>query len=225
MKTPVYAYLRVSSVGQTHGDGFERQEIAIKKWAKANQRSLAAAFREMGVSGTTDHLSRPALTQLFDEIASLPPGTGATVLVEKADRLARDLIVSELLLRQFRDLGVTVIEAEGGTDLTTGSGNPTSTLIRQILGAVAEFEKSALVNKLRAARERKKKETGRCGGKYPFGHYPGEKGTLVLMLDAHADGDSCRDIADYLNREKIPSRSGKPWTFGAVAKILKNQKS
>lgn len=225
MKTPVYAYLRVSSAGQTHGDGFERQEIAIKKWAKANQRSLAAAFREMGVSGTTDHLSRPALTQLFGEIASLPPGTAATVVVEKADRLARDLIVSELLLRHFREMGVTVIEAEGGNDLTADAGNPTATLVRQILAAVAEFEKSSLVLKLRAARERKKKETGRCGGKYPFGHYPGEKETLVLMLDAHADGDSTRSIATCLNRENFPSRGGKPWTHGAVARILKNHKS
>lgn len=222
---PVFAYLRVSSVGQTHGDGFDRQEAAIKKWAKANQRSITAAFRERGVSGTTDHLSRPALTQLFDEIATLPPGTAATVVVEKADRLARDLIVSELLLRHFRELGVTVIEAEGGNDLTVDSGNPTGTLVRQILAAVAQFEKSALVLKLRAARERKKAETGRCGGKYPFGHYPGEKETLAVIVSGHRAYYSTRTIATILNERNLPSRGGKPWTHGAVARILKNQKS
>ena len=217
---PCFAYLRVSSTGQVQGDGFPRQEAAVRKWATANRFRIHTMFREEGVSGTVDHLSRPALSKLFEAVTSYP-GTGVTVIVEKADRLARDLVVSELLLRQFRDLGVTVIEAEGGNDLTAGSDNLTSTLIRQILAAVSEFEKSSLVLKLRAARERVKAETGRCGGRWPFGYYPGEKDTLVLMLDASADGDSCRDIADYLNREQIPSRSGKPWSFGAVAKILK----
>ncbi len=217
--------MRVSSAGQVEKDGFDRQEEAIKKWAKANQRTVAAAFREMGVSGTTDHLSRPALTQLFDEIASLPPGTAATVVVEKADRRARDLIVSELLLRHFREMGVTVIEAEGGNDLTADAGNPTGTLVRQILAAVAQFEKSALVLKLRAARERKKKETGRCGGKYPFGHYPGEKETLDRLVCLRRGRKmSTRDIAQILNIEERPTRSGKNWTHGAVAKILKNTK-
>ena len=213
----------MSSVGQCHGDGFDRQEVAIKKWARANHASLTAAFREMGVSGTTDHLSRPALTQLLDEVTQHPAGT-VTVVVEKADRLARDLIVSELLLRHFRELGVTVIEAEGGNDLTADAGNPTATLVRQILAAVAEFEKSALVLKLRAARERKKKETGRCGGSYPFGHYPHEVDTLNQMRTLRAEGKSFREVALRLNELGFPSRSRQPWTHGAVAKILKNTK-
>ena len=40
------------------------------------------------------------------------------VLVERADRLARDLLVSEVLLAQFRDLGVRVVAADSRTDLT-----------------------------------------------------------------------------------------------------------
>jgi DNA invertase Pin-like site-specific DNA recombinase len=42
---------------------------------------------------------------------------------------------------------------------------PTAVLIRQVLSAVAQFEKQALVAKLRKARERKKAETGKCGGR------------------------------------------------------------
>lgn len=189
------------------------------KWAKANRRTITEKFYEE-VSGTVDHLSRPALSKLFEAVTS-HPGSGVTVIVEKADRLARDLVVSELLLRQFRDLGVTVIEAEGGNDLTAGSDNPTSTLIRQILAAVSEFEKSSLVLKLRAARERVKAETGRCGGRWPFGHYPGEKETLRVLLEGHQMGYSTRTIATVLNEQKCPSRGGQPWSFGAVAKILK----
>jgi DNA invertase Pin-like site-specific DNA recombinase len=84
------------------------------------------------------------------------------VLVERADRLARDLIVGELILNQFRELGVRVIAADAGTELTASDEDPTRTLIRQVLGAVAEFEKTVTVSKLKAARVRKRKATGRC---------------------------------------------------------------
>jgi DNA invertase Pin-like site-specific DNA recombinase len=47
--------------------------------------------------------------------------------------------VGELILNQFRDLGVKVIAADSGTELTAGDDDPTRTLIRQVLGAVAQF--------------------------------------------------------------------------------------
>jgi len=55
------------------------------------------------------------------------------VLVERAGRLARDLLVSEVILGQFRDLGVRVVAAAGGTDLTAADEDPTRILIRQVL--------------------------------------------------------------------------------------------
>ena len=44
---------------------------------------------------------------------------------------------------------------------------PTAVMVRQILGAVSEFEKVSLVQKLRKTRERKRAETGRCEGRMP----------------------------------------------------------
>jgi len=51
-------------------------------------------------------------------------------IVERADRLARDLIVGELILNQLRELGVKVIAADSGTELAAGDDDPTRTLIR-----------------------------------------------------------------------------------------------
>ena len=45
--------------------------------------------------------------------------------------------------------------------------------MRQIFGAIAEYEKTMIVIKLRGARQRKKARTGRCEGRKPYGHYPG----------------------------------------------------
>jgi DNA invertase Pin-like site-specific DNA recombinase len=46
------------------------------------------------------------------------------VLVEWADRLARDVMVSEVLLAEFHKLDVAAISAESGADLTTGDDDP-----------------------------------------------------------------------------------------------------
>jgi DNA invertase Pin-like site-specific DNA recombinase len=141
------------------------------------------------------------------------------LIVEKADRLARDLIEGELILREFRRVGVQVIEAEGGTDLTDGDANPTAKLIRQVIGAVAEFEKSALVAKLRAARDRKRRNGGHGVGNYRFGKHPEkpwEAGTLARARELRASGRTLREVAAALNGEGQRSRSGRQWTPAMV---------
>ena len=40
-------------------------------------------------------------------------------------------------------------------------------MVRQVLGAISEFEKASLVAKLKAARDRKRAATGRCEGRKP----------------------------------------------------------
>ena len=42
---------------------------------------------------------------------------------------------------------------------------PTAVLVRQVLGAIAQFEKAALVAKLKAARDRKRVAAGKCEGR------------------------------------------------------------
>jgi hypothetical protein len=91
---------------------------------------------------------------------------------------ARDLLVSEVILGQFRDLNVRVVAADSGTDLTAADEDPTRVLIRQMLGAVSQFEKSVIVAKLRAARTCRRRATGRCEGRKRFGEPPGEEPVL-----------------------------------------------
>ena len=178
-------------------------------------------FTDIGVSGTTGLYDRPGLTKLVDHVA----GNGAnTVLVEKADRLARDLVAGEMILRELRNAGVRVFECEAGTDLTESS-NPTAQLVRQILGAVAEFEKSALVAKLRAARLRKRKEQGRCEGPVPFGQLPGEEEALkdLLRLARKRKGKrpSATAIAKAMDELGHRPRIGERWSRSSVRAILK----
>jgi DNA invertase Pin-like site-specific DNA recombinase len=219
----VFSYLRVSGKSQVDGDGFPRQREKIEAWAKLNRCQIVEEFAEEGVSGTSELADRPALSELFTAI--LANGV-RLVVVEKADRLARDLIVSELLLRQFHEIGVKVVEAESGADLTAANDdNPTAKLIRQILAAVAEFDKTSIVLKLRAARTRKRREDGRCEGRKPFGDRPGEAEAIKRMkaLRRKPKGGerlSFAEIAATLNAEGVASRTGKPWAGEVVRRIL-----
>ena len=198
------AYMRVSGVGQAGADkdGFPRQRSAIKRYAQQNKLELVAEYRDEGVSGVK--LDRPALTDLFQHLAS---NGCKLVLVENADRLGRDLIVSELLLKQFGDLGVKVIAADSGTDLTVADHDPTRKLIRQVLGAVAEFQKTQLVLKLRAARDRMSKKLGRrCEGRRAYGQTEQERKLIAR--------------AKQLYRKP---RGGKRLSFGKIADVLNDQ--
>lgn len=218
------AYLRVSTPGQVDGDGLDRQRDAIAAHAAKASMTVVAEFEDAGISGTRPLGERPGLTALFAKIMS---NGVRVVLVEKADRLARDLVEGELLLREFRKADVRVVEIEGGHDLTAGDDeNPTAKLIRQVLGAVSEFEKSALVAKLRAARDRKRRETGRCEGARPYGELPGEDVGLqrVLALAKKPRGKprrSLREIVAVLNEEAVPTRTGVPWSVSSVQSVLR----
>jgi DNA invertase Pin-like site-specific DNA recombinase len=221
--TEALAYLRVSGKGQVTGDGFPRQREAIRRYAKAHGLDVVEEYRDEGVSGTKDLDHRDGLSDLMARIRS---NGVRLVLVERADRLARDLMVGEVLLAEFRKLGVTVIAADSGTDLTAGDDDPTRVLIRQVLGAVAQFEKSVIVAKLRAARIRMRKATGRCEGRKPFGTKPGEAETLALIhrLRRKPRGGerlSYDAIAAKLNEMGAPTRSGRPWMGPTVCGIVK----
>src|SRR5512133_4347483 len=94
-----FAYLRVSGKGQLEGDGFPRQRAAIKAYAESDGIKIAHWFREEGVSGTKDLENRPALLELM---LALHSNGVRLVLIEKLDRLARDLMVQETIVSDLR---------------------------------------------------------------------------------------------------------------------------
>lgn len=214
------AYLRCSGLGQVDGDSFLRQRDAIQAFASRSGMEVVGEYRDEGVSGTVESEGREGFSAMIDRIAS---NCVRCVIVERSDRLARDLLVSEMLISRLARLEVRIMDASSGLDLTD-STDPTRVLIRQLMGAVDEFNKSGLVVRLRKARTRIRSAHGRCEGRKPYGVKEGESEILTRMMAMTYQGKSTRQIADALNAENIPSRYGRLWTFGGVARIIKLSK-
>ena len=225
MATLAASYFRISGKSQGDGDGFPRQSETIKRFAKSHGLNLANSYQDV-ISGTKEMNDRNGLAELLDRVES--DGI-KTVLVERADRIARDLVVGEVILRQFRDLGVKVIAADSGADLTAADDDPTRVLIRQVLGAVSQFEKSVIVLKLRAARNRKRRtEPGWSEGRKPFGYFPGEAPVLKRIKELRRKPrgkkrPSYQSVADVLNAEGHTTRTGIEWNRGCVYAICKRE--
>jgi|DEB3_MinimDraft_2_1074329.scaffolds.fasta_scaffold01057_1 DNA invertase Pin-like site-specific DNA recombinase len=218
-KTEAFSYVRVSGESQVGKDGPERQRRVIAAWAKRAKVSIVREFADLGVSGTTSWDARPAMLEMVSALVA-SGGKPPVVVVERPDRLARDLIAGELLLQKLNELGVRVIVAENGQALNSDD-TPTGKLVRQILGAVSEFDRASIAIKLRATRTKKRLETGRCEGRKPYGHRDGEGEGLALIQSMAKEGATLQAIADKLNERGIPTRQGKPWLRGSVFSILK----
>jgi DNA invertase Pin-like site-specific DNA recombinase len=89
-----------------------------------------------------------------------------TIIVETANRFARDLIVQETGHRMLKAKGIEIIAADSPGAFMDDT--PTATFVRQVRGAVAQLDKAMTVAKLRGARERKRTENGWCEGGSPL---------------------------------------------------------
>jgi len=178
--TTAFAYLRCSGQGQIEGDTWDRQLTAIRNFAAVHHFEIVAEYRDEGVPGKTELENRPGLAACLERVEN---NGVKVVIIEMADRLARDSVISEVIIRQFQKAGCRVISASGNVDLTAGDdSNPTAKMIRQVLAVVAEFDRCVTVLKLRAARERQRSKIGRCEGRKPFGTKTGEASTLERIL-------------------------------------------
>lgn len=102
-------------------------------------------------------MDRPAFAEMMSALHS---NGVRTIIIKKLDRLARDLMVQEATIADLQKHGFTQVSV-AEPDLT--ATDPTRILMRQLMGAVAQYDKSQILLKLRGARMRAKE--GRCEGR------------------------------------------------------------
>jgi DNA invertase Pin-like site-specific DNA recombinase len=212
MNTKAFGYLRVSGKSQLDGDGFPRQRAAIQAYAAANNIEMVEWFEEKAVCGATESFDRPAWSEMVGRLN----GT-RTIIVEKLDRLAREVYVQEYVQRDLAKRDVTLLTADG-QDMS--DIDPTRVLFRQILACVAQYDRAMIVAKLKSARDRKKRDTGSCEGVKRYGTLNGESDVLDRMTRMRSEGMTFDAIAAELNEHGVPTRYGKAWYGTTVRKIL-----
>jgi len=224
-------YLRVSTDRQAdEGTGLSVQHEAIRHWATNHGHTLTKPYRDEGVSGAKELEDRPGL---IDAMMALRNRKALGIVVYRLDRLARDLVIQENLLRDIKRLGAQLYstsEAEAGY-LEDDPTDPARRMIRQILGAVSEYERSMIALRLRSARQRKAKLGGYAGYGSPAFGYRSQDGNLVndhdeqraiaRIVELRAAQKSLPQIVAALNEERIPSKRGGPWHPTTVQRVLK----
>lgn len=224
-------YLRVSTDRQAErGLGLDVQESAIKAWAKANGSKLVGMATDKGVSGSNGIDDREALPSALEWLAT---GKADGIVVYRLDRLARDLILQEQLLAEVRRLGGDVFTTMDGEAayLTDDPDDPSRKLIRQVLGAVAEYEKSMVVSRMRAGRQRKAALGGYAYGSPPYGWQSvngeleplaHEQDVIARIRKLHADDTPMAVIARTLNEEGVPARKSR-WYTQTVKRVIERE--
>ena len=145
---PVIAiYVRVSTQRQAQSQSTEQQLERLRAYVLAQNWDLAPEyiFRDDGYSGGI--LQRPGLDRLRDAVASARIDR---ILITAPDRLARNYVHQVLLVEELQRHGAEVEFLDRPM-----SRDPHDQLLLQIRGAVAEYERTLIAERMRRGRLRK----------------------------------------------------------------------
>src|SRR5271155_986184 len=177
LKIAIYA--RVST---KNGQDPEMQLAELREYIRNRKWKITGEYVDRGISGASD--SRPELNRLM---ADANRRRFDMVAVWKFDRFARS--VSHLLgaLESFQALGIEFVSLSESVDTSTPAGK----MVFTVLGAVAELERSLIVERIRSGMKNARAK----------GHNPGPK-AFKLDLDEIRTritvGESRRSVARSL---------------------------
>jgi len=135
--TRVAIYARVS----TREQSTETQVAELAAYCQSRGWTDVAVFRDDGISGIRDN--RPELDQLRERMLH---GEFSSIVVSKMDRLGRSLGMILRFWDEADAAGVRVIVIDQGIDTSTPAGR----LQRNMLAALAEFERELILERTRA---------------------------------------------------------------------------
>ena len=143
---------RVSTTN--HGQDVTLQTRELREFAVARGWQVAGEYVDSGVSGAKD--SRPELNRLM---ADAKRRKFDAVLVWKLDRFGRSLRHLVNAIAEFESLGIAFVSLSDNLDLSTPSGR----LMFNIIGAMAEFERELIRERVRTGMKNAKAKGARIG--------------------------------------------------------------
>jgi DNA invertase Pin-like site-specific DNA recombinase len=177
MAPRVALYARVSTTDK--GQDPELQLSELREYCQRRDLQVMGEYVDRGVSGSRE--SRPALDRLMTDGRRRKFDV---VLVWKLDRFARSLKFLVVSLADLQAVGVAFISLRDNLDLSTPSGR----LMFQLIGAMAEFERALIQERVRAGLRHAKAKGKRLGR-------PERPIDLPALLRLRAEGKTWREIA------------------------------
>ena len=184
-------YVRVSTDRQQQAQTIEQQVTQLRAYVAARDGWTVAAehvFRDDGYSGAK--LDRPGLDALRDRAAQ---AAFDVVLVTAPDRLARKLVHQMVVLEELERHGVRVVFCD-----RPPSDDPHEQLVTQIRGAVAEYERTLIADRMRRGRQARLR-SGQLlpWTRAPYGYrlHPSGPATRQLCRSTWSPPSSCRSCS------------------------------
>jgi site-specific DNA recombinase len=229
----VALYVRVSTDRQQHAQTIEQQVTQLRGYVAAHERWTVAeehVFRDDGYSGAK--LDRPGLDALRDQAAR---AAFDVVLITAPDRLARKLVHQMVVLEELERRGVQVVFCD-----RPPSHDPHEQLVTQIRGAVAEYERTLIADRMRRGRLARLR-SGRLlpWTRAPYGYRlhperprdpaavqvdPVAAAVVQELFTAYAAGGvTLHGLAAQLTVRRVPTPTGRPiWRPTTIRGLLTN---
>ena len=217
------AVIRVSTDEQAeHGVSLEHQRAKIEAYCSVYDIELVSVQVDAGLSAK--NLDRPGLQTA---LGMLKRGEVDALIVAKLDRLTRrtrDLL--DLVDRYFANGNRVLLSVHEKIDTSSAAGR----MILTVLGALAQFEREQLADRVRGAMAHLKAQ-GKYTGGIPFGYALAPDGENLIEHDdeqavirevraLRATGMSLRGIAGTLAERGILSRVGRPFVASTIATMI-----
>jgi DNA invertase Pin-like site-specific DNA recombinase len=174
----VARYLRVSR----HDQDTALQDDETSTFVKNRGWKLVETYKDHGISGAKDR--RPSLDKL---LADARKRKFDALIVYKADRLFRSLRHMVLTLDEFTALGIAFVSTTEPFDTSTPSGK----LLLHIVSAMAEFERSLLIERVKSGVAAARRRGARLGR-------PQARLDMDRLRELRGQGLSVRKIAEHL---------------------------
>jgi DNA invertase Pin-like site-specific DNA recombinase len=148
----VAIYARVSTSSQTTAN----QLADLERVATLRGWTIVETFQDEGISGSKGRSDRPALDRMLKEAVR---GKFDLIAVWSIDRLGRSLQHLIETVNELQAVGVDLYMHQQAIDTTTPAGK----LAFSIFGAFSEFERSIIVERVRAGLDRAKRNGVKLG--------------------------------------------------------------